>query len=209
MLPAALPSWRLFLARSRAWMAIVILAPTAVGAAFTQPHLRFDGLAEFGVEFIAWLLFLAGASLRWWATLFIGGRKEQELVTAGPYSICRNPLYLGTFLMTLSVGMFLQSISLCAAMFLVSWAYLLITVPVEEHRLATLYGDRFRLYCESTPRFFPRFASFQSPGELTVRLEGLRAEARRMLQWMWIPAICYMIEHLRMLPWWPTPISLP
>jgi protein-S-isoprenylcysteine O-methyltransferase Ste14 len=43
-----------------------------------------------------------GATLRLWSTLYIGGRKRVVLVSDGPYSLCRNPLYVGTFLIALS-----------------------------------------------------------------------------------------------------------
>ncbi|HEY9212134.1 MAG TPA: isoprenylcysteine carboxylmethyltransferase family protein, partial [Ancylobacter sp.] len=38
-------------------------------------------------------LIMAAVIGRLWATLYIGGRKNASLVTAGPYSITRNPLY--------------------------------------------------------------------------------------------------------------------
>jgi protein-S-isoprenylcysteine O-methyltransferase Ste14 len=205
----SLPAWRMLLARSRAWISILLIAPVAVAAMFSRPHLMFTGAPEYAVELVAWILFICGAVLRWWATLFIGGRKDRELITEGPYSICRNPLYLGTFCMTLSVAVFSQSVTLVAVTLLVSMMYLVITVPVEEHRLAGLYGERFADYTQRVPRFFPNPFLYSAPAELTIRLTGLRAEARRMLQWMWIPCLCYLAEHVRMLPWWPTPVWLP
>src|SRR5947207_2150332 len=45
-----------------------------------------------------WALAVAGIALRLWATLCIGGRKTHQLVDEGPYSLCRNPLYVGTFM---------------------------------------------------------------------------------------------------------------
>ena len=125
-----------FIARSRAWIALALLAPVAIAAVLTRPHFQFTGLEEFTLEVIAWGLFFAGACLRWWATLFIGGRKISELVTEGPYSMCRNPLYVGTVLIALSVGVFLQSLTLLAAMLVVGSLYVWITVPIEERALA-------------------------------------------------------------------------
>ena len=198
-----------FLARSRAWIALVLLAPVALAAVLTRPHFDFHGLEEFVIEMLAWIFFFAGGCLRWWATLFIGGRKIMELVTDGPYSICRNPLYLGTLLISFSVALFLQSATLLCAMIFVGAIYLWITVPIEERRLQQKFGDRFTDYCQRTPRLFPNFWRYSSPSEINVRLDGIRAEFLRMLQWSAVPMLCYFIEHLRMLPWWPTPLTLP
>lgn len=204
-----------FIARSRAWIALVLLAPVAVAAVLTQPHLHFTGLEEVVLETIAWALFFAGACLRWWATLFIGGRKISELmpygdlVTDGPYSMCRNPLYVGTVLIALSVGVFLQSLTLLAAMLVVGSLYVWITVPIEERRLQKLFGEKFTAYCQRVPRYFPDFSLYTSPPEIIVRFEGIRAEFLRMLQWSTVPLLCYFVEHLRMQPWWPTPLYLP
>jgi protein-S-isoprenylcysteine O-methyltransferase Ste14 len=198
-----------FLARSRAWIALALLAPIAIAAVLTRPHLEFEGIGEFAIELIAWMLFLAGACLRWWATLFIGGRKIHELVTEGPYSMCRNPLYVGTLLMAFSVAVFLQSVTLLAAIVAVGGLYLWITVPIEERRLQALYGEQFKAYCRRVPRLVPNPSLYTAPEVVHVRMVGIRAEFLRMLQWSGLPIICYFVEHLRMLPWWPTPLSLP
>lgn len=198
-----------FLARSRAWIALVLLAPVALAAVLTQPHFGFEGLPEYAIETTAWITFFAGACLRWWATLFIGGRKMGELITEGPYSMCRNPLYLGTLLIAFSVAIFLQSLTLLLAMLVVGAIYLWITVPIEERRLRKIHGERFTGYCQRVPRVIPNFSLYTSPTELNVRLVGIRAEFLRMLQWSGVPILCYFIEHLRMLPWWPTPLTLP
>lgn len=187
----------------------MLLAPIAVSAVLTRPHLEFEGIAEFSLEILAWVLFFAGGCLRWWATLFIGGRKIEELVTEGPYSMCRNPLYVGTLLMAFSVAVFLQSLTLFAAIVVVGAFYLWITVPIEERKLQNVYGDRFTAYCNRVPRVFPNPWLYTAPDVINVRMGGIRAEFLRMLQWSGLPLICYFVEHLRMLPWWPTPLSLP
>ena len=45
-----------------------------------------------------------------WSSLYIAGRKGRELVTVGPYSTCRNPLYF--FSIVGAAGMGAQSGSL-------------------------------------------------------------------------------------------------
>ncbi|WP_425618625.1 isoprenylcysteine carboxylmethyltransferase family protein [Anatilimnocola sp. NA78] len=207
---------RSFIRRSRAWISLLLLAPATLLAIFSRPHFTGETLAETGVEVFAWLLFLAGGSLRWWSTLYIGGRKTNNslinghaLVVDGPYSVCRNPLYLGTLLLCLSVGVFTQSLILIGAMFLVTLIYLRITVPVEEERLASVFGEEYREYLRRVPRLIPNFSLYHSPREVTVRMNGLRAEFLRMLQWGSIPALWYLLEHLRLLSWWPTPFNLP
>lgn len=198
-----------FIARSRAWIALVLLTPAAIAAVLSRPHFQFTGLEEFAIETVGWILFFSGACFRWWATLYIGGRKITELVTQGPYSMCRNPLYLGTLLITFSVAVFLQSLTLLVAMIVVGALYLWITVPIEERRLQKVFGEPFTEYCQRVPRVIPNPWLFRSPTEVTVRIEGIRAEFLRMLQWSTVPILCYLIEHLRMLPSWPTPLTLP
>lgn len=48
---------------------------------------------EYTHELVSLLLVIAGAFGRVWASLYLGGRKNATLVQAGPYSLCRNPLY--------------------------------------------------------------------------------------------------------------------
>lgn len=78
-------------------------------AAFSAEHLPHSALRAMGFELAGWLLFLAGAFYRWWATLYIGGRKSKSLVCDGPYSTCRHALYFGTFLMVLAIAVFAES----------------------------------------------------------------------------------------------------
>ena len=47
---------------------------------------------------------------RLWSTLYIGGRKSAEVVTGGPYSMTRNPLYVFSTLAAAGVGAQMGSI---------------------------------------------------------------------------------------------------
>src|SRR5262245_36841884 len=82
--------------RWRGMLGGLVLVPAGVIALFSPPIVPENSLAHLALQTLAWLTFAAGAGARFWATLYIGGRKERELVTDGPYSLCRHPLYLGS-----------------------------------------------------------------------------------------------------------------
>src|SRR5438128_173830 len=51
---------------------------------------------------------------RIWCSLFIAGHKDEVLVTTGPYSHCRHPLYSFSILGALGLGFASKSLLLCA-----------------------------------------------------------------------------------------------
>jgi protein-S-isoprenylcysteine O-methyltransferase Ste14 len=211
--PQELPTRKMtvatWLARSRGWLSLVVLAPSAVVAAFSPLRYGPGTWSCFLLESAAWLLFLVGGMMRWWGTLYIGGRKSYELISAGPYSITRNPIYCGTFLLTLSVAVMAQSVVFLLAVMVVSAAYLFFTVPDEEDALRAIYGESFQAYCRRVPRFIPRCSLFHSPEAVQVHVVGLWAESVRMCRWAWIPFLCNLLVHLRSESWWPIWFSLP
>jgi protein-S-isoprenylcysteine O-methyltransferase Ste14 len=196
-------------ARSRGWIGIFLLAPVCVAVVLSAPPSMEGGWVDFAFDQIAWLAFLVGALLRWWATLYIGGRKTSSLTCEGPYSLCRNPIYLGTFMMGLSVAIFLESLTFAAAFLLASWIYLSTTVPAEERRLQKRYGSEFSDYCQEVPRFLPRLKTFRSAPVVEVRIKGLFAEAIRAARWIWLPILCELVMQLRSQPNWPHTLHLP
>jgi protein-S-isoprenylcysteine O-methyltransferase Ste14 len=200
---------RTWAARSRGWIGIFLLAPFCLAALFSRPLSLEGSWTDFLFDQLAWFMFFAGAAFRWWSTLYIGGRKTADLICEGPYSLCRNPLYVGTFLMVVSMAVFLESLTLAAGLVLASWIYLSTTVPVEERRLRERFGAKFDKYCQEVPRFFPRITSFQSAPMIEVRLNGLFSEGIRTARWIWIPLLCLLVEQLRSQPNWPHLFRLP
>jgi protein-S-isoprenylcysteine O-methyltransferase Ste14 len=198
-----------WVARSRAWMSILMLVPFAAVTIFSAPLVPEETAGDFVLDGFAWTAFALGAAFRWWATLYIGGRKHRELVTTGPYSICRNPLYFGTMLLTLSVALFLHSIIFTVGIVVATIFYLQVTVPYEEAQLGRLYGDPFTDYCARVPRFLPNPWLFESDEVIQVRTEGLWAETLRTLCWVWIPVLAEGAAHLRMESYWPKFLPLP
>jgi protein-S-isoprenylcysteine O-methyltransferase Ste14 len=96
-----------------------------------------------------------GLAIRAWAAGHL--RKEKELAVSGPYSYTRNPLYLGNFVIGISVA-----VASCSwwilGLFLV---YFLVFYPLvikkEEEKMSALFPQEFKQYKEEIPLFFPSF----------------------------------------------------
>jgi len=196
-------------ARSRAWISILLLVPAGVLAAVSPPHVPFGSCSELGYEAAGWSLFVLGAFARWWATLYIGGRKGNQLILEGPYSISRNPLYFGTFLIVMSIAVMIQSLLFALAALTASALYLSVTVPDEQRRLQRRHGQAFDDYRRRVPVFFPMIHLYCSTDTVPVRVDGLRAELNRTLRWIWVPFLCHAFMHLRAQDWWPHLWNLP
>lgn len=114
-----------------------------------------------GSVFLGFWIALAGEALRTWASGTIV--KNEELTTAGPYSLTRNPLYAGNFLIGLGVAVMGGNPWLAAA-------FVGLFVPVyralvlkEESRLLERYGELFVEYCSAVPRFIPKWTAWPPP----------------------------------------------
>jgi protein-S-isoprenylcysteine O-methyltransferase Ste14 len=189
----------------------VILGTGLVAAVFGTPWLRQGGGPDLLREAAGWLVFLAGATLRMWAMLYIGGRKNRVILDAGPYAMMRQPLYVGSFLIALSMALFLDSIVLLAATLLTTIAYHRHVIPREEGRLIDRFGNAYPSYCGTTHRYLPIRTG--GPAErakvLEVDLGALATECTRAVWWAALPLLAALITWLRVQPWWPHWSPLP
>jgi protein-S-isoprenylcysteine O-methyltransferase Ste14 len=181
----------------------------------SAPAIAFGPLARSGFVAAGWLLFIFGIGLRFWSTLYVGGRKvggrrEAKLVVDGPYSIVRNPLYLGSLLIGLSTVCFLHSGVLAVAVALAAVHYLFVTIPAEEHFLRRLAGgEAFDAYAARTPRLLPNWSLYQAEVDGDFYTKALRNEARRCARLLAVPLALTLLAAARYEPWWPTWFRLP
>ncbi|MCA0367821.1 MAG: isoprenylcysteine carboxylmethyltransferase family protein [Proteobacteria bacterium] len=106
---------------------------------------------------------------RAWCSLYIGGRKKAEIVSRGPYSITRNPLYVFSFFGAFGVGAQSGSLTIAALFMLASFGIFFLTVKREEAWLGATFGAEYEAYKACTPRFLPRFSLWRDEAELSVR----------------------------------------
>lgn len=98
---------------------------------------------------------LLGLCMRIWATGWL--RKDEVLTTQGPYSLTRNPLYLGT--LTLALGHSLMSgVPLAPILFpVLCFLLYLPTMREEEEFLSLAHSAAYAEYRSRVPLLLPRF----------------------------------------------------
>lgn len=106
---------------------------------------------------------------RMWCTLYIGGRKSAEIVSSGPYSVSRNPLYVFSTIGAIGIGA--QTGSAIVALIFGVLCYLAFSIVIrtEEKFLTQTFGKPYRDYLQTVPRFFPKFWLFRDEAELLVK----------------------------------------
>jgi protein-S-isoprenylcysteine O-methyltransferase Ste14 len=116
------------------------------------------------------LLLVAGAVMgRIWCSVFIAGRKDSELVTIGPYALCRHPLYLLSLAGGFGLGLATHSLLLAGCTLLVLYALFATAMRNEEAYLAARHGAAFAAYVAGTPRLWPRLAGWTLPATIEAR----------------------------------------
>ena len=75
-----------------------------------------------------------------------------HLMTDGPYKYTRNPMLVGVYIYDLGVLLWLQS-WWALAVFAIEVVLLTMQVRSEEKRLEADFGDEYRAYKQSVPRY--------------------------------------------------------
>jgi protein-S-isoprenylcysteine O-methyltransferase Ste14 len=145
---------RLFLWRG--WISAVVFLPIVSMAAFSRPRIAEGTWPDGIMDLVGWIILAGGIFVQLWATLYVGGRKSQTLVTSGPYALCRRPLYVASFLIIVALGVFMLSLSVVAAALVLACIYAIFVVPSEERHALACCGESYRAYAACTPRMAGR-----------------------------------------------------
>lgn len=151
----------------------VLIVGVAVGIALlaiTNSNWRIEWpRIHRGIQWSGLLLILICILGRTWCTLYIGGQKQRELVTRGPYSVVRNPLYLFTLLGAAGIGALSGSMVIAIIFAGFASAVFLSVVLQEEQFLLAAFPQEFPAYAARVPRLMPRFSTWQDADQLIVK----------------------------------------
>jgi protein-S-isoprenylcysteine O-methyltransferase Ste14 len=99
---------------------------------------------------------LIGLATRSWSAGVL--HKVSRLSTDGPYSLVRNPLYFGSFLMMFGFGLLIDDWWSAPIILVVVGFIYAVQIRFEERALLHIYGEQWTNYAATTPRMVPRLA---------------------------------------------------
>lgn len=125
--------------------------------------LLFMGEPKVASVAIGMFVIVFGELFRIYAVAYIGSVSRTRntsttggnLITEGPFSWVRNPLYVGNFFITIGVAIFagvVWMMILTAGLFAAQYYYI---VKYEEHLLTEKFGDVYTAYKAKVPAWVP------------------------------------------------------
>jgi len=158
--------------------------------------------------FTGLVLAAIGSFGRLWCSLYIAGWKTKVVITEGPYSISRNPLYFFSFIGATGVGLATETIFMPLLLIILFAFYYPHIIRKEEEKLLARHGQSFQNYLDSVPKFFPRLSNLTEPQEYTVNPIIFRTHIFSALWFIWMVGILEILEELHDLGMIPTLFTL-
>lgn len=183
-----------------AFFAVALATASAHEDSVTSAALFVFGIALAGLASVG----------RLWCGLYISGYKNAELITTGPYSMCRNPLYMFSILGFAGVGFASETFTLGVVLLAAALMLYPLVIAHEEASLRQRFGERFERYCRETPRrLLPRPSDLREPDTYTVDPRRFRRAMLDALWFVWLAALLEIVEALHELhivePLWRLP----
>jgi protein-S-isoprenylcysteine O-methyltransferase Ste14 len=108
---------------------------------------------------VGMILIFFGEAIRIWAAGHL--QKNEVLTVTGPYAYVKNPLYIGTILITMGFCIFANNIYLLAAStFVFCFHYIPYKKRIEGDRLRRIFGSAYDDYDQKVPEYLPRWTPY-------------------------------------------------
>lgn len=175
------------------FFALALVAIIVVSSSVIKERLPFLGT----LFFFTGIVFVSVACLgRLWCSLYIAGYKTDTLITQGPYSACRNPLYFFSLIGAVGVGLATETVLIPTLILLAFAAYYPLVIKSEEAALLKMHGKAFSTYFQRVPRFFPRLSQLTEPDEYVVKPRVYRQHMLDAVWFVWSVGLLEIIKGL-------------
>lgn len=182
----------------RASMILLILL-SITNNNFRAYTLDITSIESLKMSIIGFVLVVFGSFGRIWSSLYIEGHKTKNLITAGPFSIVRNPLYFFSLIMLLGFSLALKSIYLPLSLLLIFVIFHIPTIANEEKKLQNIHGEKFEDYVRSTPRLIPNIFKYKKPeiGEkVSVKISRINGVLIEIMGYLFIYTVIDIIYFI-------------
>lgn len=164
---------------------------------FTSYPWPKNSILAISLDTLGFILIVLCCFGRIWSSLFICGYKNKKLITVGPYSITRNPLYFFSFLGAVGIGLVSKNIII---LFLLTFFFLFynyIVVLDEEAKLKEIHQDKYVLYKAKTSRVIPKFSNYKEIEQFTVNARLFKRALGDIMWFFWLYIIIKALESYR------------
>lgn len=134
---------------------------------------------------------------RVWCAVYIDGYKNEQLIRDGPYSICRNPLYIFSFIGLVGVLISARILLLLVIVIPLYWAYFTFVIKSEEERLLALFGQEFIHYSSDIHRFLPSLRTYWSRDTIELKPRLIFRSIIRSSFFMWSLLLVELFERMK------------
>jgi len=190
----------LFLGHRIGWSRVAVILVFAFAVFVPAPDIITPRIQELS-ELLGFGLLAVAALGRLWCLSYIAGFKNEVLVTEGPYSVVRNPLYVFNFIGAVGFGLAIENPLLAALLALGFFILYPGVVRLEEERMEQLFGESFARYCEATPRWLPQWSNFHEPETWTINPQRFRAGLVNAMWFLWAFMLWEVFEEFGLLLW--------
>lgn len=115
------------------------------------------------MKIIALLLYGMGLGLRYYSLILLGKNfsrnvevdEDQDLVSVGTYKYVRHPLYLGLFLLVISIPLYFGNILVFILSIIIMFKVIDIRIKEEEKAMEKIIGERYVKWKTKRYKFIP------------------------------------------------------
>jgi protein-S-isoprenylcysteine O-methyltransferase Ste14 len=149
------------------------------------------------IEYLGYFLVAICALGRVYSTAFLGGHKNQTLITYGAFSVVRNPLYFFSLLGMTGVALISGYITIMVVLpvFFIALYHFLITR--EEVFLVEEFGEEYKAYMGAVPRLLPRLSLYKAPELVEVNPKFLAKSFKDAIWWFAAFPLLEFAEYLQ------------
>jgi protein-S-isoprenylcysteine O-methyltransferase Ste14 len=187
---------------------VIVLAVISI-VFFTKALIGYKTALHESLEFLGYIMVAFCALGRVYTTAFLGGVKNKNLITYGPFSIVRNPLYAFSLMGVLGISLISGHIVI---IFFVPVAFVVLyhfLIAREEEFLHEKFGVEYEAYVQSTPKLIPDFSKYSAPETIECVPQFLTKAFFDAVWWFMVFPLFELAESLQESGFFPVVFTMP